>query len=115
MMIRREALDTLQKLIGGGPEDLKDLVRGFFEEGQTILDDAQVAAASGDGTALKRAAHSLKSNARDLGAIAFADLCAAIEADLIAGQPADGMTGRVAALLALWPDLCAALDAELDL
>lgn len=114
MLIRREALDTLQRLIGGSREDLEDLVRGFIEEGQTMLDDAQDAAAGGNEGALKRAAHSLKSNARDLGAVDFADLCAAIEADLVAGKPADGMTGRVAALVTLWPDVCAALDAELD-
>ncbi|PWK59244.1 Hpt domain-containing protein [Roseicyclus mahoneyensis] len=114
MLIRREALDTLQKLIGGSPEDLEDLVRGFFEEGQTMLDDARAAAATGDEVVLKRAAHSLKSNARELGALGFADLCAAIEVDLISGQTASDMTGRVAALLALWPDVCAALEAELD-
>lgn len=114
MLIHREALDILQKLIGGSRDDLEDLVRGFIDEGRTMLDDAQAAAAAGEEAVLKRAAHSLKSNARDLGAVAFADLCAAIEADLVAGQPAVAMRERVAALMALWPDLCAALDAELD-
>jgi len=114
MFVRREALATLQQLIGGSREDLADLVRDFIEDGQMMLAEVQDAAASEDDAALKRAAHSLKSNARDLGADGFADLCAAIEADLVSGQPASGMTGRVAALLALWPGLVAALDTELN-
>lgn len=114
MFLHREALATLQQLIGGNREDLADLVREFIKEGQSMLADAQAAAEMGDGTALKRAAHSLKSNARDLGATDFADKCAAIEVDLVSGQPASEMTSRVAVLLALWPSLVAALDAELD-
>lgn len=114
MLVRPDALEILQKLIGGSREDLVDLVRDFVEEGQMILASAQAAAESGDDAALKRATHSLKSNARDLGADGFADLCAAIEADIVAGQTASGMSGRVAALLSLWPGLVAALDAELD-
>lgn len=114
MFVRREALATLQQLIGGSGEDLADLVREFIKEGQMMLTDAQAAAEAEDGVALKRAAHSLKSNARDLGAEVFADLCAAIEADLVSGKLPGEMTGRVAVLLDLWPGLVAALDAELD-
>jgi len=53
MFLHREALATLQQLIGGNREDLADLVREFIKEGQSMLANAQAAAEMGDGTALR--------------------------------------------------------------
>jgi hypothetical protein len=47
MQVQREALDTLQKLIGGSRDELDDLVRGFMKEGQAILNGAQAAPTGG--------------------------------------------------------------------
>lgn len=73
------ALTKLKAMIGGNVDDLTELVDDFLT---TLPDQLQAMRAAQDGQdwpALRIAAHSCKSNARDLGASHLSSLCAALE------------------------------------
>ena len=80
MAIDKRALAKLLELVGGEDADLVELVESFLEEGPSVMEDLQASAAASDRTATRRAAHSLKSNARDMGATELAEICARLEA-----------------------------------
>ena len=75
----RSALERLGELVGGDPADLEALVESFLEEGEELVDAMRGALAGEDRAALHRAAHSLKANARDVGAERLAVPAAALE------------------------------------
>lgn len=62
-----------------GAEFVVELVGTFFEEAPTLLAEMRQALAAGDLPTLKRAAHSLKSNASTFGALPLAALARAVE------------------------------------
>ncbi|WP_156913543.1 Hpt domain-containing protein [Mesorhizobium sp. WSM3224] len=66
-----------------------ELVESFLEEGPSIMQDLQVSAGASDLAATRRAAHSLKSNARDMGANDLAEICARLERRCESGEPPD--------------------------
>jgi HPt (histidine-containing phosphotransfer) domain-containing protein len=74
-----EALRRLLKLIGDDAEDLRDLVDEFLETAPELSALISIAADTGDRNALRIAAHTLKSNARDFGAMRLSQLCATLE------------------------------------
>lgn len=86
MAIDRQALDKLREIVGGEEADLVELVYSFLEEAPGIAETLTRSLENSDVSAMRRAAHSLKSNARDMGARELADLCAAIEARCAAGD-----------------------------
>lgn len=88
-----EVLDRLADELGSG-EIVRDLVRTFLGE----LDARTSAIVSGDESVARRAAHTLKSSARMLGASQLADRCAKIEQD--------GMTEGVEQLAELTAQAC---------
>jgi len=73
------ALQRLLNVVGGDPEDLQELLDDFVESVPETVAKMKEAGQSGDLTALRIAAHSLKSNARDFGASTLASLCEALE------------------------------------
>lgn len=77
--IDRAAITRLLDVIGGDTEDLKELIDDFGEVAPELLDSMQTALANNDTNQLRIAAHSLKSNARDLGATQLAEQSAALE------------------------------------
>lgn len=79
MVIDRRTLDKLLEIVGGNQDDLVEIISSFLEEGPTLVDVLQKSAISGDLATVRRSAHSLKSNARDMGAIELATTCARIE------------------------------------
>ena len=85
MTIDRQALDKLQEIVGGDPADLVELIDSFLEEAPQLVEALAAAQGSGDLQGARRAAHSLKSNARDMGAGALAQLSAELEAQCVAG------------------------------
>lgn len=89
MAIDRGALDKLRELVGGEEADLVELVESFLEEGPSIMQDMWSSARASDLAASRRAAHSLKSNARDMGAAELSQLCARVEARCASGEQAD--------------------------
>lgn len=86
MVIDRRALDKLHEIVGGDPADLVELIDSFLEEAPQLVEALAAAQGSGDLQAARRAAHSLKSNARDMGATELSQLCARLEAQCAAGE-----------------------------
>jgi histidine phosphotransfer protein HptB len=71
-----------------GAEFVVELVDTFLEEAPGLLAEMQQGLADGDLAALKRAAHSLKSNASTFGALPLAALARAVELDETPGAAA---------------------------
>ena len=69
------------------------------------------AAAGGDGVALRRAAHTLKSNARTFGAMTLGDVCQEIEERAARGE-LDGVEELVERAQSEYPAVVAALENE---
>ena len=113
-MIDPDVLRDLQEIIGGSRADLLELVTEFLHDAPIQLNSMAAAAAASDVETVRRGAHSLKSNGRDLGAMIFAQLCADLEGDLntpdLVGKP----IVRVQAIVALWPQVRSALEAEIS-
>lgn len=87
----RGALSQLLELVGGETTDLADLIETFLEESLVLMEELRTAVETSRREAVRRASHSLKSNARDLGALRLSLCCAGLERD------PDGMpdaTGR---------------------
>lgn len=112
-MIDPRALERLMETLGGDPADLADIIESFLEEGPTLLASMQQAIAAGDGGMLKRAAHSLKSNARDLGAEKLASMCQAVESGIKQGDDGQEHVAAVAAILVEWEGVAPALVGEM--
>ncbi|BCG96839.1 Hpt domain-containing protein [Mesorhizobium sp. 131-2-1] len=89
MAIDRGALVKLRELVGGDEADLLELVESFLEEGPSIMREMWSSGRASDQAAARRAAHSLKSNARDIGAAELSQICARVEVRCASGEPAD--------------------------
>ena len=92
MTIVRAALDKLLELIGGDPNSLAELIESFLDESPMLVEQMQRAANVGDQKSLGRAAHTLKSSARDFGADQLSVLCQALEKSCKGGMPEDAAT-----------------------
>ncbi|MBP8287700.1 MAG: response regulator, partial [Rhodoferax sp.] len=71
---------TLAAAVGNNPTLLKRLLAKFLANATQQVQDAQDARASGDLDTLTRIAHTLKSAARAVGALALGELCQSLEA-----------------------------------
>ena len=91
-IIDRSALRALLELIGGDPEDLRDLLEDYRTQAPELASRITAAARSNDLDALRIAAHTLKSNARDFGAMRLSALCAELEQDCRSGTLADPLS-----------------------
>jgi HPt (histidine-containing phosphotransfer) domain-containing protein len=74
--VMAELLDS----VGGDSEFLAELVGDFLADAPVQLETLRGRAASGDAAGARRAAHTLKGNARTFGAARLASLCEASEA-----------------------------------
>ena len=83
------ALKRLLKVIGGDLADLRELVDDFLDEAPRLSAAILRATAEGDRDALRVASHTLKSNARDFGAMRLSGLCSLLENDCRAERPLD--------------------------
>lgn len=95
-VIDRTAIDRLLSVIGGSRADLRELLEEYFLVGPENLRKMERAAATGNLDALRIAAHSMKSNSRDFGAVALAGICERLERGCKAGS-VDDAPGQVAA------------------
>ena len=87
--IDRSVLRRLLELIGGDPEDLRDLLRDYQDQAPELASRIGAAARSNDLDALRIAAHTLKSNARDFGAMRLSVMCEALEQECRSGAVTD--------------------------
>ena len=78
-IIDRAALKRLLAVIGGDEEDLAELVEDFTDSAPDLAITITKATSSGDRDAMRIEAHTLKSNARDFGAVHLSELCEAME------------------------------------
>lgn len=79
-LIDHTALCRLLKVVGNDPDELAELVSDYIEDAPELASRIAEAAAIGDRDAFRISAHTLKSNARDFGAVHLSELCAAAEA-----------------------------------
>ncbi len=73
------ALNKLLNLVGGNKVDLAELIRSFLEETPPLLLDLRRGLEMDDVELFRRSAHTLKSSARDFGAIQLSQLSQQLE------------------------------------
>ena len=73
------ALRQLLECAGGDWEFMAELADAFYEDAPKLLQEAQQAWQAGDAETLRRAAHSLKSNAANFGAEEMRRMCKDLE------------------------------------
>jgi len=73
------AIDNLLKIVGGDQDGLGELIRSFLEETPPLLLDLRHSLENSDAELLRRTAHTLKSSARDFGAIRLSQLSQQLE------------------------------------
>lgn len=88
-IIDETALRKLSNLIGGDPADFDELLADYLEAAPDLARKIATAAEAADLEALRIAAHTLKSNARDFGALQLWRLCEDLERECRAGTIAD--------------------------
>lgn len=90
------AIENLREMVGGDVEFMIELIDVFLDDAPRMLSDMRRALESEDAAVLHRAAHSLKSNSAEFGAMTLSDLCREIEAlskaDTVDGT--DELVGR---------------------
>jgi signal transduction histidine kinase/DNA-binding response OmpR family regulator len=110
----RATLDAIRALqMPGRPCVLASVVQAYFDSSPELLGELCDAAETLDAEALHRAAHTLKSSSRNVGARALGDLCERLEAQ---GREGDvsGAKDRVEEIAAEHARAVAALRDELD-
>ena len=83
------ALGRLLETIGGDMDDLRELIEDYLEDAPALVGTISAAVEKGDTEALRIAAHTLKSNARDFGAARVSALCESLEHACREGMPND--------------------------
>jgi CheY-like chemotaxis protein len=73
------ALQNLNELIGGEAAFLTELIETFLQDAPKLIADMDQAVTKENAAALHLAAHSLKSNSADFGAILLSTLCKELE------------------------------------
>jgi len=88
-IIDMPALSKLLDLIGGEPDDLSELIECYAEEAPALIEQLRGSVETSDIEVMRRASHTLKSSARDLGALRLGLLCEALEHRCRNGDVAD--------------------------
>jgi HPt (histidine-containing phosphotransfer) domain-containing protein len=89
-VLDRRALDTLLGSVGGDREFLAELVDEYLDDSPRQFVTMRKALADGDCEALRRAAHSLKSNSATFGATKLSTMCRELEYKARDGELAGG-------------------------
>ncbi len=112
-VLERAALKSLSGLIGGDPKAMAELIQSFLDEAPGLRHDLRQAVAEQDARLLRMAAHTLKSSARDFGAIRLAMVCQELEDCGRSGQ-LTGATERLRRFEVEYGPVHAALEREID-
>jgi HPt (histidine-containing phosphotransfer) domain-containing protein len=107
------ALDKLLKTVDGDDEFLAELLDTFFQDAPQLLEAMQRATEQGDAQGLRIAAHSLKSNSAEFGALNLSELCRELE-QAAKINTLDGATHKVAQAQSEYGRVQAALQALHD-
>ena len=111
MTLDPEAMARLLEITGGDRAFVDELVDTFLDDATAQIDALRLAGAADDSAAAVRPAHSLKSNAVNVGATVLGELCRTLEADARSGAVAD-LTARIDAVGREFDGVRAALLAE---
>jgi histidine phosphotransfer protein HptB len=98
MALDTNALDALLEVIGGDRTSLVELIESFEGEAPRLLEAMQVAQANAKPDEMRRAAHTMKSSARDFGAVDLSLLCERLEHSCRDGDlaPVPGLLAAIA-------------------
>jgi HPt (histidine-containing phosphotransfer) domain-containing protein len=107
--ITQAALDNLREIAGGDDSLLAELIDTFFDEAPSLLAEMRQGLQAMQPEALQRAAHSLKSNSADFGAMRLSNLCKELEAMGKAGI-LEGAAERIAEAAAEYAKVKDALE-----
>jgi HPt (histidine-containing phosphotransfer) domain-containing protein len=88
-VIDRDKLKRLLELLGSDPTELADLLDDYNEDAPNLARRIMDAVERCDPEALRIAAHTLKSNAHDFGALRLSALCAELEHSCTTGITPD--------------------------
>lgn len=88
------ALRRLLDILGNDPDEFADLLSDYLVDAPDLVDRMSRAAGTGNAEAFRIAAHTLKSNARDFGAVRLSELCAEAEAEAAAAASARGLAAH---------------------
>ena len=97
MTLDPAAMTRLLDITGGDQGFVDELIDTFIEDATAQIDGLRSAALAGDVEAIVRPAHSLKSNAANVGATELGELARALEADGRTGDVPDAVA-RVASV-----------------
>lgn len=106
-------LDELRASVGDDPAFVAELIGEFIEEAPRQLQTLREAATTSQAEAARRAAHTLKGNARTFGAEVLASLCLEAETAAAAGD-LDTVRQRLDSVEAEWSRVREALVAARD-
>jgi HPt (histidine-containing phosphotransfer) domain-containing protein len=112
-IIDRGVVDGLLESFGGDMDFLGEMLDTFFDDSPRQLEDARVGLAGGDVEAVRRAAHSLKSNCANFGALALSRQCRELEMLAKSGS-LEGGAERLARIAAGYEQVHTALLAIKD-
>lgn len=107
-------LAGLLESMGGDVDFVKELVDAYLDSTPALFAAMRQAAAAGDGAALQRAAHSLKTGSANMGALALAALFRQLE-DMGRSGALAGAEARIDAAAAAYDDVASALQAHVAL
>jgi HPt (histidine-containing phosphotransfer) domain-containing protein len=110
---RRTALARLRRF--GGERLMRDMAAVFVGVLRERVDAARAAVAAGDGEALAKAAHSLRSSCGQFGASSAARLCADVELRAAEGVPPHALAPAVDEMVRACDEYGAWLAHELDM
>jgi HPt (histidine-containing phosphotransfer) domain-containing protein len=86
VVLDTDVLAELRDSVGGDPEFVAELIDEFVADAPIQIESLRLSATRGDADAARRAAHTLKANARTFGANELAPLCEEAEAGARAGD-----------------------------
>jgi HPt (histidine-containing phosphotransfer) domain-containing protein len=101
-------LDELRESVGDDPDFLAELVADFLADAPVQLEALRDAAATGNATTARRAAHTLKGTSRTFGAGHLASLCQEAESAATAGE-LDAVLARMDGIDREWARVSAEL------
>jgi len=93
-VIEQDVLIGLLESVGGDAEFLAELLQEYFADSPQQIENMRNAYASGKAEDLRRAAHSMKSNSANFGAMELSHLCKELE-DLGKEGNLDGIEARI--------------------
>jgi signal transduction histidine kinase/DNA-binding response OmpR family regulator/pSer/pThr/pTyr-binding forkhead associated (FHA) protein len=113
-ILDHQVLDGLRSLAGAKAKTfLTGIIEQYFEDSPQKLQAIQQAIDNQDATALRQAAHALRSGSANLGAIAVADLCRQLE-DLARSGRTQGSSTTMELLAQTYPQVKLALEQEIE-